>query len=39
VVLLPAEPGAALDGFEAEQEPHQSPEAGDTPGRLEPAEP
>jgi signal transduction histidine kinase len=39
VVLLPAEPGAALDGFEAEQEPHQSPEPGDTPGRLEPAEP
>jgi len=39
VVLLPAEPDAALDGFEAEQEPHQSPEPGDTPGRLEPAEP
>ncbi len=39
VVLLPAEPDAALDGFEAEQEPRQSPEPGDTPGRLEPAEP
>ena len=39
VVLLPAEPDATLDGFEAEREPHQSPEPGDTPGRLEPAEP
>ena len=39
VVLLPAEPDAALDGFEAEQEPRQSPEPDDTPGRLEPAEP
>jgi signal transduction histidine kinase len=39
VVLLPAEPDAALDGFEAEQEPDQSSESGATRGRLEPAKP
>jgi signal transduction histidine kinase len=39
VVLLPAEPDAAFDGFEAEQEPDQSSESDGTRGRLEPAKP
>lgn len=39
VVLLPAEPDPALDGFEAEQEPDQSPESDRSRGRLEPAKP
>jgi hypothetical protein len=37
--LLPAEPDAAFDGFEAEQEPDQSSESDGTRGRLEPAKP
>jgi signal transduction histidine kinase len=39
VVLLPAEPDSALDGFEAEQDPGQSSEPDGTGARLEPAEP
>jgi signal transduction histidine kinase len=39
VVLLPAEPDATLDGFEAEQEPDQSSESEGTRTRLEPAKP
>ena len=39
VVLLPAEPDSALDGFEAEQDPDQSSEPDGTRARLEPAKP
>jgi two-component system sensor histidine kinase HydH len=39
VVLLPAEPDSALDGFEAEREADQSSESDRTPVRLERAEP
>jgi two-component system sensor histidine kinase HydH len=39
VVLLPAEPDAALDGFEAEREADQSSESDEPRARLEPAEP
>jgi two-component system sensor histidine kinase HydH len=39
VVLLPAEPDAALDGFEAERDSDHSSEPDGTPARLEPAEP
>jgi two-component system sensor histidine kinase HydH len=39
VVLLPAEPNSALDGFEAEQDSDQSSEPDGTRARLEPAEP
>ena len=39
VVLLPAEPDSALDGFEAEQDSDQSSEPDGTRARLEPAEP
>jgi signal transduction histidine kinase len=39
VVLLPAEPDPALDGFAAEQEPDQSLESDGPRARLEPAKP
>ena len=39
VVLLPAEPDSAIDGFEAEQDSDQSSEPDGTRARLEPAEP
>jgi signal transduction histidine kinase len=39
VVLLPAEPDAALDGFEAERDSDHSSEPDGTRARLEPAEP
>jgi signal transduction histidine kinase len=39
VVLLPAEPDSALDGFEAEQDSDQSSDPDGTRARLEPAEP
>jgi len=39
VVLLPAEPDSALDGFEAEQDPDQSSGPDGTRARLEPAKP
>jgi signal transduction histidine kinase len=39
VVLLPAEPDAALDGFEAERDSDHSSEPDGTSARLEPAEP
>ena len=39
VVLLPAEPDPALDGFEAERDSDHSSEPDGTPARLEPAEP
>jgi signal transduction histidine kinase len=39
VVLLPAEPDLALDGFEAERQPNHSSEPEGPAGRLEPVEP
>ncbi len=39
VVLLPAEPEADLESFEAEQEPNQSSESEGPPPVLEPAKP
>jgi two-component system sensor histidine kinase HydH len=39
VVLLPAEQSGALDEFEAEQEPRQSPEPDEPRARLEPVKP
>jgi signal transduction histidine kinase len=39
VVLLPAEPDPALDGFEAERDSDHSSTPDGTPARLEPAEP